>query len=152
MMDMRKTIARAMLVAAVVLFASWPLWAADAVTPESASITNLRGEAQARVSTTVEYYRGTSLLLTNNVMYSGTSTSAAVQGLDDVDVVVSVGTTESSVAYTGTVLVATSGTWYVTITVPTNLASAFLQVKITDAESNSYIYPWKTISTLDPLD
>jgi hypothetical protein len=33
-----------------------------------------------------------------------------------------------------------------------DLASAWVQVKVTDASTNVYIYPWKTLSTLEPLE
>lgn len=140
----------ALLISGAVVLAAAGL-AADAVSPQSCSFTNLRDEAQERIGDT-DFFEATSLLFTNCVVYSGSSTSAAVQGLDEVEVEVRIGTTESSTAYTGTVDEAASGSWYCTVTVPTNLASAYVQVKVTDTNSNSYIYPWKTMYITDPLD
>jgi len=125
--------------------------AADAVVPESCSVTNLRGEAQGKVGT-ADFYRGASILLTNCVLYAGTSTNSARQGLDGVTVECRIGAQDLSTAYTGTVDVASNGTWFATVAAPTNSSSAWLQIKITDGSGNSYIYPWKTITTLDPLD
>lgn len=122
---------------------------ADSVTPESCTVTNLRSEAQGKVGAG-DYYRGTTLLLTNCLMYSGTSTNSGRQGLSGVTIEVRVGDTDTNVAYTANVA-NTNGEWSCSIAVP-NLQSAWLQVKITDGSGNVYIYPWKTLTTLDPLD
>jgi hypothetical protein len=124
--------------------------AADAVQPESVTMVNVRGEAQATVSQ-LEFYRGSSLVFTNCLLYSGTSTNTALQGLTGVAVELRIGTVEDSTAYAGLVT-STSGVWSAVVTVPTNLASAFVQVKITDANTNTFIYPWKTLYTRTPLD
>jgi len=124
---------------------------ASSVTPQSVTFTNIRDEAQAYCSETY-YYQGTTLVLTNCVMYSGTSTNSARQGLTAVTIEVRVGATTTNVPYTGTAIVATNGTWWCNITVPTFVSTPYLQVKVTDASTNTYIYPWKIIHTLEALD
>jgi len=126
--------------------------AADAVQPATLAVTSLRGEAVTTVSGT--FYTGSTLLLTNCVIYSGTTTNSDVQGLDGVDVEVRVGRASTNVATAATVDVAASGTWYASVTVPTDVvADKFsLQVKITDADTNIFIYPWKTVNVTTALD
>jgi len=120
---------------------------ADDVSPVSCSFTNTRGEAQETISGT--FYTDTTLLLTNCQTMVDSSTT---QGLDTVVVEVKVGATSAgATTYTGTVTTAASGLYCCTSTVPTNVASAYIQIKITDANDNSYIYPWKTIRCKDTL-
>jgi hypothetical protein len=57
-----------------------------------------------------------------------------------------VGNLFTSIVYSATVQVATSGTWHCTITVP-ELAQFEVQVRIIDAATNTYIYPTKGMST-----
>jgi uncharacterized protein (TIGR03437 family) len=128
------------------------VFGADDVAPATLSITNVRDEAQAYVPNGSTYYfEGTTLRLTNCTMYAGTSTNSSAQGLDSVTIDIDVGTTSTNVNYSGTAQVASNGTYYCDITVPENLATAYIQVKITDASTNVYIYPWKMIRTKDPL-
>jgi len=47
---------------------------------------------------------------------------------------------------------ATGGAWWFLTTVPTNYQNPYVQIKVTDSNTNIYIYPWKIISTTDPLD
>ena len=124
---------------------------ADSVSPASCTTTNFRNEAQAYVSGN-SYWEGTTLLLTNCVLYSGGDTSSPVQGLAGVAIQARVGLITTNTPYTGNVQVASNGTWWVSLNVPTNTGgSLFLQVKLTDAATNSYIYPWKMIRTMVPL-
>lgn len=116
-----------------------------AVDPQTVSITNMRNEAESYVSG-AEYARGMPLLLTNCVMYSGTNTLTP-QDLTDVQIVVKVGVPTNSVTYYGTAQVATNGTWYCLITVPTNIENPSLQVSLT----NVFTYPLKTIKTFQGL-
>jgi hypothetical protein len=106
--------------------------------------------ANTKISNT-PFVEGTTLLLTNCVIYSGGTTSSAVQGLDGITVEIRIGDLFSSTAYTGTVINAASGTWWKAITVPTNYQSVFLQLKVTDAATNSYIYPLRLIPTTQPM-
>ena len=127
---------------------SIPVPAADAVQPASCAITNFRGEAISSIPGT--FYRGTSLLFTNCVLYSGAGTNSAKQGLSGVAVEVRVGTTESNVAYTATVT-DTQGVWSCTATIPA-LSMSEVQVKLTDVNTNIYIYPWKHLLADTPLE
>jgi hypothetical protein len=116
-----------------------------AVDPQTVSITNVRNEVESYVST-VEYARGMPLLLTNCVMYSST-TATTPQDLTGVQIVVKVGVPTSNVTYYGTAQIATNGTWYCLITVPTNWDNPSLQVSLT----NTYTYPLKTLKTFQGL-
>lgn len=140
---------RRILVIALALLAAGAR-AADAVAPASCTITNVRGEALEYVSDET-YYEDTTLRLTNCVIYAGTSTNSAVQGLDGVTVQVSVGNTTTNIDYTATVQSAEAGSWWCDIVVPSFTPSPYLQIKVTDASTNSYIYPWKMIRTKDSL-
>lgn len=120
----------------------WPARAADSVEPASCTFTNVRSEAVATLSAGT-IYRGASLNLTNCV--ACTTNSSTVQGLDGVTVSVSVGNTSTNVDYSGTVQVAASGTWHCTVTVP-DLSSFYIQVKLTDSLTNSYIYANKVLT------
>jgi hypothetical protein len=99
---------------------------------------------------TESYYRSSTLRLTNCVAYAGTDTSTT-QGLDGVTVEVRIGREgTNNVAYTGTVVEASSGSWWADVTVPDS-DSVYLQLKLTDTNSASYIYPWKIIRTKEAL-
>ena len=124
---------------------------ADTVAPASVTFTNARADVVNGTVSQTYYVEGTTLLMTNCVIYSGGTTSSAVQGLDGVAIEIRIGDLFSSTAYTGTVISAASGTWWTSITVPTNYASTFLQLKITDASTNSFIYPLRIIRTVQPL-
>jgi hypothetical protein len=120
--------------------------AGDAVAPAAVTFTNFRGEAENRIAET-SFYRGTSLMFTNCVLYAGTSTNSALQGLDDVDIEVKIGNTSTSITYVATGSDTNNGLWWCSITVPTNITYPYVQVKLTDENTNSYIYPLKTINT-----
>lgn len=122
----------------------------DSVEPSSCTTTNYRGEAQGYVAAG-SYYEGASLLFTNCVLYSGGSTSSPVQGLAGVTIQIRVGSAITNTLYSGTVQDAAAGKWFATVTVPSNMSPAFVQVKIIDASTNSYIYPWKMVNTMAPL-
>lgn len=84
--------------------------AGDSVLPASVTFTNCRADSANTVISLTEYVEGTTLLMTNCVVYSGGTTSSAVQGLDGVTVEIRVGDLFSSTAYTGTVISAVAGT------------------------------------------
>ena len=125
------------LVAVVVL-------AGDAVEPNSCTFTNFRGEAVVSVPVGT-IYRSTSLVFTNCVLYSGTTTNAAVQGLDGCTVQVSVGDLSTNTDYTATVTSTNLGKWGCAILIP-DMATFLIQVKVTDGQTNSYVYPSKSMS------
>ena len=123
----------------------------DMVIPASCTVTNCRGDAQSYASG-ASYYENTSLLFTNCVVYSGGDTSSAIQGLNAVTVQLRIGQIGLNILSTGTVQNATSGTWCATVSIPTNTGgSVFMQLKLIDSFTNSFIYPWKMIRTMVPL-
>jgi hypothetical protein len=125
--------------------------ASDAVEPASVSITSLRGEAITAASQSY-FMEGSTLRLTNSVLYSGTTTNSARQGLTDVSIELRVGNLTTNVPYSGSVASATNGTWWCDIIVPTNMSAIYLQVKLTDVYTNVYYYPWKVLNTSEPMD
>lgn len=139
-----------MLAGLVIGVAAGIAFAGDAVAPASCTVTNLRGEAQGYISSTY-YFSDSTLRLTNCVLYSGTSTNSAVQGLDAVSIELKVGTASTNITYAGEAIVASNGTWWCDITVPTFVSVPYLQIKITDENTNSFIYPWKIIRTQTSL-
>jgi hypothetical protein len=124
--------------------------AADAVEPASATVVCLRDEGVAYINAT-EYYRGTTILFTNCILYAGTTTASARQGLDAVTIECKWGVSGTNHTFAGTVQSATGGLWWASFNAPTNWESPFLQVKITDSLTNNYIYPWKMIHTKSSL-
>ncbi len=128
---------------AAVRFAS----ADDVVLPAQCAFTNNRADGVMYVSD-AEFYKGATILFTNCMLQTtGTST----QGLTGVTVEMKWGSTSSSNCYTGTTQVAASGTWWLSITAPTNWDAPNIQVKVTDSVTNSYIYPWKLIHLKTPM-
>ncbi len=146
-MNLRKLITAAAILSVCLVY---PARASDAVEPATLTITNIRAEAEGPASTAY-YYKGDTLRLTNCVLLSGTSTSSAPQGLSDVTIELKVGNALTSTAYSGTAQVESNGTWGCDTTVPTNEGRCYLQVKITDVNSNNYTYSWKEILLKDPL-
>jgi hypothetical protein len=124
---------------------------AAAVEPASVTATNYRGQAQSPISEQT-FFQGATLLFTNMVSYAGTSTNSALENLSGVTVELRVGATEANTAYTGTVYGASTQYWCQTITVPTNLNSALLQLKLVDGSGNTYIYPHRTLIAIPALD
>lgn len=124
---------------------------AAAVEPASVTATNLRGQAQSPISEQ-SFFQGSTLLFTNMVSYSGTTTNSSLENLTNVTVEIRIGATEVNTAYTGTVYGATSQFWWKSITVPTNLTSAIMQLKLVDGSGNTYIYPHRTIIAIPALD
>lgn len=116
--------------------------AGSAVEPPSCTFTNVRQEAVQNVSVGT-VYRGSSLLFTNCALYAGTSSTGAVQTLTNVTVDISVGNFDTNVTYTASSTNAATGTWSRLITVP-DLASWFVQVRVTDENTNRYVYPAKS--------
>ena len=135
---------RLLTVAVVGLLFVWPVRAADTVEPANVTIRSVRGEAVSAISSEV-FYDGSSLLFTNCVCLSDTA-GIVTQGLDTVTITLNIGSTVTNVEYDGT---AGSGNtnWSASITVPTNITGTInVQVKLTDATTNIYIYPWKTLA------
>ena len=142
---LRITAASLAVMAAIVVAAM----AADTVEPASCTVTNLRNESEALLSSE-QYFIGSTLLLTNCFLGSGETVAAGTQGLDGVTIEAVVGTTVTSTTNTGTVISTNEGTWWTSFTVP-NQTAPYLQVTVTDSATNSYIYPWKQIQTKTSL-
>lgn len=136
---------RVLQVGLLALFVAACAGAGSAVEPASCAITNVRDEAVSYASQLV-FYEGNSLRLTNCVMYADTA-GVELQMLTNVTITVSVGTTATNVDYVGTVTSASQGKWAATIVVPAFVTAPYVQVKITDEHTNSYIYPWKGLYT-----
>ena len=113
--------------------------AADAVEPASVTFTNVRTEAVAQVDAGT-LYRGATLVFTNCVLC--TTNASTVQGLSAVTVQVSAGNLSTNIDYSATVVDAAAGKWSCTVVIP-DLSAWTMQVKVTDANTNSFIYPSK---------
>jgi hypothetical protein len=124
---------------------------ADAVEPSTCSITNIRGETEVAIPGT--FYKSTTLLFTNCVLYSGNTTNAR-QGIDGVTVTATVsdGSAASSTSVVATAISTNLGTYWFSVNLRTNLSNqANVQIKLTDAQNNTYIYPWKVLNMRSPL-
>lgn len=136
------------LVAAIVLVGilfAFPVRAADAVEPLNVTFTNARTDTVSFLSNT-EYYEGTSILFTNCLLKT---TGGATQSLASVTITVTIGRPETNVDYTASIQNTNGGLWFLTATVPTGSVGnqCNFQVKLTDVNTNIYIYPWKKIYT-----
>ena len=146
---MRKLIGGLLIVACLLPI---PAKAADAVEPASCAVISVRDEDEAYINA-VKYPVGSTLWLTNCIAYNATTTNGAVQGLDTVTIDVDVGRVSTNINYSGTVVSAVAGTWWSAILVPTDVvANEFsIQIKLTDENTNIYIYPLKKLHTRDAL-
>jgi hypothetical protein len=119
------------------------------VEPASCTFTNYRGEGVKYIDSDA-FYKGATLRCTNCQLYASTDTTT-VQNLSNVTIQVQVGIETTNHTFTGT-MSSTLGLWTCSFTVPTNWDAPNLEVKITDSLTNSYIYPWKIISTKDAME
>ena len=120
------------------------------VDPATVVVNCLRGSEVTDISSET-YYTDSSLMITGTI-YNAASTNGAVQDLTDVDIEVKFGNvSQGSNIYTGTVSDATSGTFYVIGTIPTNKSPINVQYKITDTNDVSYIYPWHNVKVKDAM-
>jgi len=125
-----------------------PAFAADdVVTPATCTMTNFRASTSIEYVNSVTYTQDDSILFTNCVMVNGADTNAAVQGLSNVTISVTFGTSDTNLTASGTAQVASNGTWYATTTVPTGISDAFIEVTITDSLTNSYTYGQQKVRT-----
>lgn len=118
----------------------------DVVAVPTVTWTNFRGQALGEISSE-QYWQGTTLVGTNVLLYAGTDTNGAIQGLNGVTIDVAVGSSSSNTHYVGTIISTNEGTFWFSATVPSNMNIAYAQVKITDENTNIYIYPWMYFST-----
>ena len=57
------------------------------------------------------------------------------------------GTSSTNVDYTGAAQVASNGTWHCDVVVPAFVQSPVMQLKLTDENTNTFIYPHKKVKT-----
>lgn len=114
--------------------------AADPVAPQTVAATNLRATVSVEYTCNTIYTAGSTVLFTNCVAYSGAGTNSAVQKLNGVTLklLLSDGTTTST--NTATSVSTNAGTWKATVMLPDNPNSIYWQLKITDANTNTYYY------------
>lgn len=122
-----------------------------ALDPAKVTMTNYRGEAVAQASTEV-YYRGDVVHFTNCVAMAAGTNSVTVQNLSGLTVTLTHGDgTLVSVTTTGTVQVASNGTWNAIVTLRTNEAArTHFQVRVTDG-TNAFTYPFKWLEIKSKL-
>lgn len=118
--------------------------AADSVEPATITFNLSRSDTAESFVSASEYYKNASLRFTNCVLYT---TGTVVQALSDVTLELKFGTSSTNLTYTPTVTSTNLGKWTLDITVPTNFDAPYMQMKITDVNTNSYIYPWRRIHT-----
>ncbi len=121
----------------------------SAISAGPVSVTNLYGEAEAYISQ-ADYFWHTTLVLTNCIAYAGESTSSPRQDLTGHTLQLKIGTTSSNIAYTAYAINATAGTWWASITIPTNWSVPKLQFAINPTNS-PIIYQFKLLKTKQPL-
>ena len=120
----------------------------SALEPATASITNLRDEAESYISQT-ELYRGAPFLLTNCIALAGPLSNSPRQDLSGLSLILNIGTTSSNTSYPA-YMSNTNGTWWARFNVPTNWDAPKLQLKLTNS-TDIFIYPWKILKTKAPL-
>ena len=136
---------RIAVVIAALLFCVWPARAGDAVQPASVTINSYRTEGVSTLSAQ-EYYIGDTLRFTNCVAWaSGTDTNGVRQGLSNVTVQVTLGTQTTGTTYTESVSDASKWLWSCDTTVPDLTGQVYMQLRLTDENTNSFTYPWKTV-------
>jgi hypothetical protein len=122
----------------------------DVVEPASTNLVNARSDANNE-SLGGTYVVGSTLLLTNCYCFDADGNT---QGLDNVTVEITIGTTSSNNVYTGTVYAVGVDTnfWYLSLEVPDVSPSTLqLQTKLEDENTNIYYYPLKRVGYRDAL-
>lgn len=119
-----------------------------ALDPQSCTVTNIRQEADGYISS-YEYFQNQTLLFTNCVAFSDSSGSVR-QDLTGVAVIVKLGNSTSCSTNVATAQVATNGTWWLTLTLPTNNAAPTVVVQLTNS-ATVYTYPSKILKTRPSL-
>lgn len=107
---------------------------AGALEADSIGITGLRNVTTTEKTTEAEYVRGTTILATNGVIYTGSTTNSEVQDLTGCTLNWILGEPGTSVTNPAWPIIATNGTWWSTSVVPA-FAKTYHQTKITDTNS-----------------
>lgn len=118
---------------------------ADAVVAANVTITNLRDTASIELASAGVFFQGDSILLTNCVIYTGSTTSSPVQNLDGVAITVTVGSETLTVTNTGTAMVTNLGTWWATSSIPVGVNPAYIEVTVSN--ESIYTHQWQKLST-----
>lgn len=116
------------------------------LSPTQVTFTNFIGEADAYLP--AQYIRGSTVCLTNCVIYQGLNVASGIQTLTNVTVVARVGAPGyTSTIYTGTVQSASAGTWGIpSITLSTNVYIN-IEIRLTDENNTTVIIPgWKLLN------
>jgi hypothetical protein len=121
------------------------VYSADAVQPQTLSNLKLyRDVTSINYSTNVHYTQGATLLMTNMQCYSSADlgVSSTVQGLSTVTVEVATSTSSSTTGtwINATVLLATNGTYCVTIPSLPAYSTVYWQCRLTDVNTNIFYY------------
>jgi len=123
--------------------------AAYALDPAQCTITNIRSDTANSFVPGGDFYKSATLLWTNCICY--TSSTGTIQDLTDITLELRLGSTSTNVPYVPTVMDEASGTWWVSMTTPTN-ANPRVQLKLTHTNGTIYIYPWKVLRTAQALE
>jgi len=123
---------------------------ADSVEPASVQITCLRDEGSSAPVTNVTFYQGTTLSLTNSVMYTGGTTSSAVQNLAGCTISVVAGQpgVTNNVTAVGYSISTNAGTFGAEFTIPPYNPC---YIEVTVSNQFIYTYPRYRITTQEPL-
>ena len=125
------------------------------VEPAQVEVTFLRDTGGGFVSDT-EFFRGDTIRLTNCVVYTGATTNTAVQDLTGITLSLIAGNTAytNNTSTTGNILVATNGTFWADVVIPTNQPgiNPYIQLTITDGDSDSFTFPWEQAKAKDKLE
>ncbi|OQY26095.1 MAG: hypothetical protein B6244_14345 [Candidatus Cloacimonetes bacterium 4572_55] len=141
---MKKTL---IIFALVLVCCAGPVYAQ--LDPATTAITNIRTDSANAFVPGGDFYKSTTLNLTNNLcLIGGTGT---VQDLTDITVELRLGSITTNLVYTGNVSDAAAGLWGIQLTTPTN-ANPRVQVKLTHTNGTIYIYPWKVLRTAQSLE
>ena len=121
--------------------------AADTVDPATITGTNNRADSLTYFSETI-FFKGASLQWTNCSLQT---TGTVVQGLSGVTIQMKWGSAGTNVTFNQVVTSTNLGKWSLLMSVPTNWDNPSIQIKITDANTNTFIYPWRLIHVKDAM-
>lgn len=119
---------------------------ADEVEPASVQISCLRDEGSSTPVTNLTYYQGTTLSLTNSIMYTGSSVTSAVQNLDGCDISIVAGQpgVTNNVTAIGYSISTNDGTFGAEFTIPPYNPC---YIEVTVSNTSIYTYPRYRITT-----
>ncbi len=149
---MRKSFVRVMAVMVLGVVALVGIKAfADPVEPASVQIACLRDTGSSSPVTNLTFYQGTTLSLTNSVMYtSETADTNFLQNLDGCSIAVVAGQpgVTNNVTAVGLVIVTNEGTWSAEFIIPPYNPC---YIEVTVSNTSIFTYPRYRITTQEPL-